>query len=358
MTNQKDDYLKSDLATREIARKRPRSEWVFAERANRISEWLIDKMDPFIFDEFSEAYLASAKLETLMTNIPVPLRKEDIVAFGSKDGLDIRLICENMAKIIGIDPTFPYTTAYTEFILRFLGKKAHELFVKAGGFEADNEDLDGACIHFRAALVIKPDDRDAMFGYARICRAMYNTSTNEKYVGSFKAESLTYFELLTELYPQFADGWYYLGYIYLNMGLYMKANLSWTRFVLRSNKVKEKKEIQQRLEQLTVPIEIEKGCNAVLAERWYEGLSVLLPFTETVYKDWWPLWYYIGLARLGDGRKEEAKENFIRVLRLNGTQRDTIRALIEIYKEEGDEAMSSKYEDKLTLLNAENAANE
>ncbi|MDR1778583.1 MAG: hypothetical protein LBR14_02350 [Clostridiales Family XIII bacterium] len=350
MANEKDTYLKKDLEVREIALGRPAAEWELAARPNRISPWLLSRMDEFLFDEFSDEYLATAKLEELMKGIPVPLRQEDTLAFGSEKGLDIRVICENMAKIIGIDPAFPHAEAYMAFITQFLGKKAYELFTKAAGLEADGGDPLSACIHYRAALTMKPDDRDSIYGYARICRALYNASTDEKFVGTFKAESLAYFELLTELYPQFADGWYYLGYIYLNMGMYTKAHLAWTRFMLRSNKSAEKKEVAQRMEQLTVPMEIERGYNAVLAERWFEGLAILLPYTESVYKDWWPLWYYIGLARLGTGRYDEAKENFIRVLRLNGTQRDAMKELIKLYEEEGDEEMSRKYIDKLKLL--------
>ncbi len=45
---------------------------------------------------------------------------------------------------------------------------------------------------------------------------MYLASQNEEYVGRFKAEALEWFEILTEVHPKFAQGYYYLGYAYLN----------------------------------------------------------------------------------------------------------------------------------------------
>ena len=75
---------------------------------------------------------------------------------------------------------------------------------------------------------------------------MYLNSRNEEYVGRFKAEALDYFELTTETHPRFAQGYYYLGYAYLNMGLYVKADLTWSEFLRFSRNGKDKKEIRTR----------------------------------------------------------------------------------------------------------------
>ena len=116
-----------------------------------------------------------------------------------------------------------------------------------------------------------------MYSYARVCREFYLRGNDDIYIGRFKAESMEYFELLTEVHPRFAQAYYYLGYDYLNLGLYQKAALVWKEFLRRSSNFQDKKEIRKRLAQLEQPITIEKGCNAVLAGRWREGLDIQNP---------------------------------------------------------------------------------
>ncbi|MDR0357215.1 MAG: tetratricopeptide repeat protein [Clostridiales Family XIII bacterium] len=339
-----------DMRARENALKRPASERELAKRPDRIRPYLIGYMDEFIFDEFSESYLKTSKLDDLMSGVPVPLRKEDLEGFRDEKGLSVSLIGENMARVMGIDPKFRFAEAYMAFLTRFLGKRAPEALVRKAKNAADGEDFDAACICFRAALVMRPDDLAAMYGYARVCRAMYNKSNDAEYIGNFKAESLDYLESLTELHPRFGQGWYYLGYMYLNLGLYTKAYLAWESFLPHSRVAKDRREVRRRMEQIRTPMEIERGYNAVLSSRWEEGIRILVPFRESVYKDWWPLWYYLGEAYLNTGCIEAAEEAFLEVLKLNGTHTETMEELISLYDAEGRADMAKKYRDKIALI--------
>ena len=77
------------------------------------------------------------------------------------------------------------------------------------------------------ALFVDPDSADALYCYGRACRDAYEKGEGEEYVGRFKAESLEAFEKLTLKKPDFDMGFYFLGYGYLNLGLYVKAKLTW-----------------------------------------------------------------------------------------------------------------------------------
>jgi tetratricopeptide (TPR) repeat protein len=95
---------------------------------------------------------------------------------------------------------------------------------------------------------------------------------------------------------------------------------------------------------------IEKGYGAVLAGRWTEGLNILEPFMESAYKEWWPLWYYLGEAYLNTGRSEEAKNAFTEALRFNASHIDSMKELIAIYRIEGNAGMVKKYAGKIKLV--------
>jgi tetratricopeptide (TPR) repeat protein len=104
------------------------------------------------------------------------------------------------------------------------------------------------------------------------------------------------------------------------------------------------------MKQIQGPMLIEDGYNAVLAGRWTEGLSLLEPFTESAYKEWWPLWYYLGEGYLNTGRVEEAKNAFTEALRFNASHIDSMRELISIYEAEGNAEMVQKYAKKIDLV--------
>jgi tetratricopeptide (TPR) repeat protein len=342
--------MREDEEIKRVALARPASERELAHRPDRLKQYLMKYMEDFAFDEFSGAYLKKSGLTAIMNGVPVPLRKEDMEAFRSEKGLGLNVIGENMARVVGIDPNFQHMEAYVAFIARFLHKRATGLLTKQAQKSAERESYDEACILFRAALVTKWDDLAAMYGYAKVCRALYNQCDDADTIGRLKAESFDYLELLTEIYPRFATGWYYLGYMYLNMGLYTKAKLTWEGFLARSSEGKERREIQQRLEQIQTPIEIENGYNAVMAGRWQEGISILEPYTHSAYRDWWPLWYYLGEAFLHTERRDEAVAAFKSLLKLNGTHVETMEALVKLYAQDGNAEMVKKYTDKIALI--------
>ena len=68
-------------------------------------------------------------------------------------------------------------------------------------------------------------------------------------------------------------GFYFLGYAYLNMGLYIKAQLTWKDFLalIEGDESEEKKamreEIEERLADLEEPVLIETGYNCILSNR-------------------------------------------------------------------------------------------
>lgn len=319
-------------------------------REDRIGRYFKKYLKKFVFDEFSPQFMEKSKAGDLMKGVPIPLRKKDLKAFAGGEGLPMLVIAENMAWVMGCDPHFKYTGDYVAILKKLYNYKIYEGMLKEGRDAAERGAMDDACIHFRAALCMKPDYLHAMYSYARACRAMYLNSSNEEYVGRFKAESLDFFELTTETHPRFAQGYYYLGYAYLNMGLYTKADLTWREFLGFSRNGKDKKEIRTRLEQLQEPLQIEMGYNDVMAGRYEEGITRLEAFLQSRFRTWWPLYYYLGVAYEMTGRKNEAISSFKKVLTMNASHLETMEELSAIYAQEGDRENKRKYEQKIQLI--------
>lgn len=322
----------------------------FESRPDRVGRYLKKHMNQFVFDELTPAYLkrSGGKLD-FMSGVPIPLRKEDMEAFRG-EGLKVARIIENMAWVMGIDPKFKYVQKYLEYIRVHFNERILEGFIKKGRNAAESGEMDEATILFRAALILKPGNIHAMVSYARACREQYLAGKDEEYIGRYKAESIEYFELLTTVHPRYAEGYYYLGYAYLNMGLYQKAALTWKEFLSRSRHGKDKKEIRERLEQLASPIEIENGCNAVMAGRFTEGIAILEPYLETNFKSWWPLSYYLGVCYSRTGKTKLAFQNFQRALSINPSHGESMKELADLYGAAKDKENEMKYRKKAELI--------
>lgn len=322
------------------------------KREDRIGRYFKKYLGKFVFNEFSHEFLANFKAGDLMQDVPIPFRAEELQDFAGEKSVSMQVLAENMTWVMGCDPHFKYTADYAAILKRLFGRKVYENILREGRDAAEKGELDNACIHFRAALCIKPDFLDAMYSYARVCRAMYLESQNEEYVGRFKAEALDYFELLTDIHPDFPQSYYYLGYAYLNMGLYVKAQLIWERFMELSQDGKDKKEIRDRLNQLEEPVQIEQGYNDIMSGRYEQGLAQLEPFVNSRFKTWWPLFYYLGIGYEMTGRKEEAVASFKKVLTMNASHLETMEELVAIYRQDGDEANIHKYQNKIRIIRA------
>lgn len=345
---EKKTLMQSMGVTRTVIR--PREESDIQLRDDRIGRYFKKYVNKFVFVEFSEDFINRSKAAEYMQGVPVPLRRKEVKTFAGGDGVPMTIIAENMAWVMGCDPHFKYTKDYVKILNKLYNNKMFELLMKEGRDAAERGEMDNACIHFRASLCFQYDYLHSMYSYARACRVMYENSRNEEYIGRFKAEALDWFELLTETHPRFAMGFYYLGYSYLNIGLYKKAVLAWEEFLKFTHNKKDRKEIRHRIEQLEDPVRIEAGCLDITSGRYDEGVAVLEPYLRSKYKDWWPLHYYLGMGYQETGRTPDAVAEFKKVLMLNGSHVETMRELLAIYEVQEDKQNIRKYSEKIRLI--------
>ena len=84
-----------------------------------------------------------------------------------------------------------------------------------------------------------------------------------------------------------------------------------------------------------------------------EGVDTLSKYADSKFSDWWPIWYYMGVAHQAMGMNREAKEDYLKVLKLSPSNTETMKELVKIYEAEGDEEKAEKYRKKISIV-AEN----
>lgn len=337
-----------------------------SRQEDRISKYLSPRIQNMMFAELSPDYLSRTGALEILAGIPVPVGIE-----GSDDRgqTDLKNIVFNMARVIGGDPYFVYAEKYVDFIKHATGDNAAPMLVSEGARCADMGDFEDACMLLRGALRIEPKSKEGLYLYARVCKEIYEEEAkdgigDEEKTGMFKAESSETFELLTMIHPDFAMGYYFLGYAYLNMGLYLKARLTWQDFLkysagseMETHEMDDqmlaslREEISERVEELEEPVKIELGCNKIMGGDFVGGRDILAGFKEGRYSQWWPLWYYLGIAESSLANAEEAIADFKKVLQLSPSNTDAMDELVHLYEATGDTVNAEKYRKKIAIIN-------
>jgi tetratricopeptide (TPR) repeat protein len=339
-----------------------------SKQQDRISKYLTPHISEMMFGELSPDYLKRTDSLDILGGIAVPVNSDPDDESGA---IDVRRIVFDMARVIGADPSFVYADRYAGFIRHAAGDNAAPMLVAEGARSADAGDYEDACMLLRAALRLEPKSREALYLYARACKECYEAEAeafsegeaDEERIGMFKAESMETFELLTMLHPEFAMGYYFLGYAYLNMGLYLKTSLTWQDFMkyssgteLETSEMDDdmmaslRDEISGRLEELEAPVQIEQGCNRIMSGDYQGGKEILDEYRDGRFAEWWPLWYYLGTAESALGNADEAAACYKRVLRLSPSNTDAMEELAAIYALAGDEENASKYRKKIEIV--------
>ena len=329
---------------------------------DRISRYLSARNHDMMFAELSSDYLNRIGAAEILVGVPVPVRTDEN---GSESvSADARDIVLDMGRVIGGDPYFVYADKYVDFIKHAAGNQAEPMLVSEGARSADNGDYEDACMLLRAALRIEPNSRAALYLYARACKACQEMAEDdEERAARFKAEAIDTFELLTIMHPEFAMGYYFLGYEYLNLGLYLKTKMTWQDFLKYSSGTELetqdmddnmlaslRDEISGRLEELEMPVRIEDGCNRIMTGDYQGGMAVLNEFREGPFSEWWPLWHYLGTAEVALGHADEAEACFKNVLQLSPSNTDAMEELAAIYALRGDEENAAKYRNKIRIV--------
>jgi tetratricopeptide (TPR) repeat protein len=145
--------------------------------------------------------------------------------------------------------------------------------------------------------------------------------------------------------PEFSLPYYKLGYYYKQNNQYVNAKAYWDKFIELDDNDVRKQEVRDQLEELEYYIKFEEGYKLVLKGYAEKGLDMLLPLLD-VFKNWWKLFFVIGVAFRQKQEFEVAKRYFKNVLEINPTQLDAVNELAVCEMSTGNYRDAVKYIDE------------
>lgn len=271
-------------------------------------------------------------------NIPseglqVPIKNEVLVKGikekTAQDNINAMSIVDAMIYIIGIDSQFRYNEEYKKFLNAFKNKVNLDLNAYMGYMSKKYFDIGeytDSLIYLKALITINNDDINGLYHYAIVCQEMakkYQKDNDDKAMNDFLLEALNKLEMVIDLDPEFALGYYHLGYHYYNQGQYVKSKVIWEEALKLGLDEDTASEIQENIGKMDFKVQYEEGYNLVFQGRNEEGLEKLLPLEED-NSDWWNLLFMIGLAYKNMNEIETAKKYFEKILLIKPHQVDTM----------------------------------
>ena len=317
---------------------------------DRLNKYFSEYANEYVFLELMPDYVRKEHLD-FMRGVPLPVKRRFAIGLADGQGIDFKFFTMGMINMLGIDPSFKYASKYAMF-LKYANPSIGRIIVDVGIGLAQTGHLEDACITFRSALVINPDDLDALFNYMLVCRDLYEKSQDNAFTADFKEEVFETLLRMKEVDPDFPKTYYYLGFAYINAGRYSMAEHEWREFLKKSGPCPEREEIQTRLSSMDDAIIIERAYSDVINGDWETGVRNLEKYKGTeMMDDWWPLSYYLGVGYSRLGRYEEALRMLKFAVAKNPSSPEICAELVLVNEALGDEVNAQKYRKKLEIFN-------
>ncbi|MFA5577753.1 MAG: tetratricopeptide repeat protein [Tissierellaceae bacterium] len=266
-------------------------------------------------------------------NIPLPLRTDRLIS-EIKDGnlkeeISMSFIIDGIIFLMGIDPLFPNIENYKDILLAYSDTIEDYVFYEGIKYVEKNEYSQGA-ICFRALKHINPKNTDNLFNYAlvleEIAKKYFDMDMEEEAI-EFLKSSTNELESILDIDEKYSLAHYKLGYHYKYSGNYLKAKLTWNKFLSLDMDELRLHEIRGQIEEIEDDVALETGLTYMSKGQFDKALHIFLKLVSK-FENWWELRYFTAESYKGLGDLDKAVEFYYEALELNDEE-------LEVYNELG-----------------------
>ena len=305
-----------------------------------VDKYFKEKTDNLTFIELQDDSFVDLKGYIIRADIPLPILTKELIE-GIKGGVfeeEIRIsdFVEGIIYTIGTDDNFPYLKEYKEILYAYDDKIEDYIFF-TGVRDLQEDRFDDGCIKLRALLALDPNNVDAIFNYGLGIEGLARKfiDLDDEKGNDFLDFSTSLFESILDIDKEYALSYYKLGYHYLYLEQYLKASLTWKKFISKSKDEVLVQEIRNEIDRIDDDVVFETGITYLAYNDYEKALNFFLKLMPK-YEDNWSLNFSIAKSYLGLQQDDLAIEYLIKAIELRDDDPDLFNELGIIYYNKGD----------------------
>lgn len=293
-------------------------ELVFKEKTNDIS-----------FLELKENTTIEVNGYVVETDLPLPIITNtlvrDIKKGNIKDEINLANVIEGIIYLIGADPNFIYVEEYKRFLKAYNSDIEDYILFKGTKFFED-KDVIHSGIYFRAILVLNDKNVRAKLNYSLVLEELGKRDIDANKIEEGEQLLLRAIQELEEILKideNYSLAYYKLGFFYKYNELYLKAQLTWKKFLVLDGDENRLQEIREEIDGIEDNVKFETGITYLNYNEFGKAVEFFLKLLPK-YKDDFNTNFLIGLCYKGMGEYNYAWEYLNKAYELDPTNENLI----------------------------------
>ncbi|TJX13033.1 hypothetical protein E9840_11170 [Tissierella creatinini] len=273
---------------------------------------------------------------TLKGGIPLPVITDSLMQeleYGDlSEEISLENVIEGMFFLFGTDPNFPHMDLYREILYAY-DKDVLKLSFYKGIKALESADLELAGVFFRACFYLDEMNLDARLNYSLVLESMGKTKLEDGKIEEGQDlihRATNELETIVNMDDSYSLAYYKLGYHYLYLGQYLKAQITWNKFLTLDKDEDRLQEIREQIDIINDDVKMEIGLSYYSYNDFGKALDSFLKLMPK-HADNWNINYLIGLSYKGLEDYNSSEEYLIKAIKLNKDESDLYNDLGIIY---------------------------
>lgn len=294
---------------------------------NMIDKLFNDKTKEITFLELRKESSVDISGYLLKGGLPLPVITDNLIKdihySDLSEEINLGQVIDGIIFLLGIDPQFPHMDDYKDILFAY-DQKIMDLIFYRGMKALEAGEYENSGVFFRAIMELDPNNLNAKLNYAL---ALESIGKNLIEMGKedegeeFLIKSTNEMEEILDIDESYSLAYYKLGYHYRYFEQYLKANITWNKFLILDKEEDRLQEIREQINLIEDDVKMEVGLSYLNYNYFGKALDSFLKLLPK-HNDNWNVNYLIGLSYKGMEEYDSALDYFSVAADLNNKEPD------------------------------------
>jgi tetratricopeptide (TPR) repeat protein len=283
------------------------------------------------FLELKDSALVKIKNFTINKDLPLPIITdnliEEIYQGNLENEINLSQIIDGIIYLLGVDSDFPNLDRYVEILNSYnpnINAYIYDVAIK----KISEGDIEFGGIFLRALIYLDSKNLNVRFNYALVLEEIgrkYIESNDEK-GEEFLTASTNELESIVEMDEKYSLAYYKLGFHYKYFEQYIKAKLTWNKFLTVDKDENRLQEIREEIDLIDDNVKFETGLTYLTYNEFGKALDSFLKLLSR-YGDEWNVLYLLAMCYKGLSESDKAIEYLHKAIEINDEEPDLYNEL-------------------------------